>query len=205
MASSPRTAVNLVAVTFITLSWAGMPRHAAGAEPARDEPSGLLPGWLTPDRALLQYGTANDLRTVNLGVIWEGTRSWRLFERTELSYYTETAVGRWWVDGHAGNGKAQVTNTQIGFTPTLRATLPGKLGAYVELGIGVNLITPVYRRSDKRFSTVFNFGDHIGIGMRPFGARGGELSLRVQHFSNAGIKHPNPGENFIQLRFSLQI
>ena len=25
-----------------------------------------------------------------------------------------------------------------------------------------------------------------------------ELALRVQHFSNAGIKRPNPGENFLQ-------
>ncbi|KDD61989.1 lipid A 3-O-deacylase domain protein [Bordetella bronchiseptica OSU553] len=30
-----------------------------------------------------------------------------------------------------------------------------------------------------------------------------EVSLRVQHFSNAGIKKPNPGENFMFLRFSL--
>ena len=29
-----------------------------------------------------------------------------------------------------------------------------------------------------------------------------ELALRVQHYSNAGIRHPNPGENFVQLRGS---
>ena len=29
-----------------------------------------------------------------------------------------------------------------------------------------------------------------------------EIALRVQHFSNAGIKHPNPGEYFVQLRYS---
>ena len=29
-----------------------------------------------------------------------------------------------------------------------------------------------------------------------------ELALRLQHFSNAGIKHPNPGENFVQLRYA---
>jgi hypothetical protein len=26
--------------------------------------------------------------------------------------------------------------------------------------------------------------------------------LRLQHFSNAGIKKPNPGEDFLQLRLS---
>jgi hypothetical protein len=29
-----------------------------------------------------------------------------------------------------------------------------------------------------------------------------EVALRVEHFSNAGISHPNPGENFLQLRLS---
>jgi hypothetical protein len=29
-----------------------------------------------------------------------------------------------------------------------------------------------------------------------------ELVLRVEHFSNAGIKHPNPGENYVQLRYT---
>ncbi len=27
-----------------------------------------------------------------------------------------------------------------------------------------------------------------------------EWLLRLQHFSNAGIEHPNPGENSVQLR-----
>ena len=40
-------------------------------------------------------------------------------------------------------------------------------------------------------------------GGRNFGARQEhELVLRVEHFSNAGIKHPNPGENFAQLRYT---
>ena len=29
-----------------------------------------------------------------------------------------------------------------------------------------------------------------------------KLALRIQHFSNGSIKKPNPGENFIQLRYS---
>ena len=38
--------------------------------------------------------------------------------------------------------------------------------------------------------------------MTSFGARGEhEVSLRLQHFSNAGIKHPNPGETFVRLRY----
>ena len=30
----------------------------------------------------------------------------------------------------------------------------------------------------------------------------GEWSLRFQHFSNGRIKNPNPGENFLQFRYT---
>jgi hypothetical protein len=73
---------------------------------------------------------------------------------------------------------------------------------FAEIGIGANVILPVYRSKEKRFSTTFNFGDHFAIG-RQFGAQHQhELALRIQHFSNGGIDEPNPGENFLQLRYS---
>ncbi|HYL90521.1 MAG TPA: acyloxyacyl hydrolase, partial [Burkholderiales bacterium] len=28
-----------------------------------------------------------------------------------------------------------------------------------------------------------------------------DVSMRLQHLSNAGIKNPNPGVNFLQVRF----
>jgi hypothetical protein len=63
------------------------------------------------------------------------------------------------------------------------------------------VIAPAYHTDGKRFSTAFNFGDHVGIG-REFGSEHRqELALRVEHFSNAGIDHPNPGENFVQVRW----
>ncbi len=75
-------------------------------------------------------------------------------------------------------------------------------GWFVEGGIGANTIGPLYRNDDKRFSTAFNFGDRVGIGRR-FGDRGRhEISMRVEHFSNGGIKKPNPGENFLQLQYT---
>jgi lipid A 3-O-deacylase len=42
----------------------------------------------------------------------------------------------------------------------------------------------------------------IGMG-RSFGGHGkNEISLRLQHFSNGGIKKPNPGENFVRVRYT---
>jgi len=59
----------------------------------------------------------------------------------------------------------------------------------------------VYRHSDKHFSTSFNFGDHVGVGYSFGAAKKNEIALRLEHFSNAGIKHPNPGQNFVELRY----
>jgi hypothetical protein len=71
-----------------------------------------------------------------------------------------------------------------------------------EGGVGVDLLAPIYRTRDKRFSTVLNFGSHLAVGRR-FGASAEqELTLRIQHFSNGGIRRPNPGEEFLQLRYS---
>jgi len=28
------------------------------------------------------------------------------------------------------------------------------------------------------------------------------VALRIQHFSNAGLSEPNPGANFVQLRYA---
>jgi hypothetical protein len=59
-----------------------------------------------------------------------------------------------------------------------------------------------YRTPAKEFGTRFNFVDTAGVG-RSFGAqRKHELGLRLVHMSNAGIKEPNPGENFLQLRYA---
>ena len=62
----------------------------------------------------------------------------------------------------------------------------------------------IYRTPEKQFSTSGNFHDMLGIG-RSFGAnRDRELSLRYVHFSNADIKKPNPGTDFLQLRYAVK-
>jgi len=53
---------------------------------------------------------------------------------------------------------------------------------------------------DTRMSTAFQFGSHIGFGYR-FGVTNSfDIGYRFQHLSNAGIKHPNSGINFHQIR-----
>ena len=93
--------------------------------------------------------------------------------------------------------------TQLGLTPALRYQWDGGDSPwFAEAGIGINALAPVFRDGDRQFSTAFNFGDHIALGRSFDSDRRKELSLRLQHFSNGGIKRPNPGINFIQLRYT---
>lgn len=158
------------------------------------------PHALAPDRWFIQIGGASQVQSANVGLIWELDRKWQVLDDAQVSVFTEASIGRWHVDD--AGGSARSTNTQIGFTPTVRLTFPGEIGWFTELGIGLNFIVPIYRSNERRFSTVFNFGDHIAVGARPWGPSGSEISLRIQHFSNAGIEHPNPGENFLQIRWT---
>jgi hypothetical protein len=150
--------------------------------------------------ACLQAGAADDTDMLIGGVTWDWP--WRKqLSIGRLGGYWEMSFGRWATRSAQGNGSAWVT--QLGITPVLRL-YPYAWGGrwYVEAGIGANFLLPIYRSSEKRFSTTFNFGDHLAVG-RNFGEGGRHsIALRLQHFSNAGIKHPNPGENFVQLRYA---
>lgn len=155
---------------------------------------------LKPDAVFAQVGSANSVRTASLGVVWERQEPLASYRRGVLTLLSDVSVGRWWV--RADGRTVRTSNTQFGVTPTLRFAFASKWGTFVEGGIGANFITPTYRAGERRFSTVFNFGDHIAVGAKPWGRDGAELALRFEHFSNAGIKHPNPGQNFVQVRWT---
>ena len=77
--------------------------------------------------------------------------------------------------------------------------LTARVGAYVEAGVGVHLLAKT-SLGDKRYSTAFQFGSHLGGGYR-FGARHAfDLGYSFQHISNANIKLPNDGANFQEVR-----
>jgi lipid A 3-O-deacylase len=46
-----------------------------------------------------------------------------------------------------------------------------------------------------------HFADHLAVGRRFGEGLQPEVALRVQHFSSGGIHRPNPGEDFLQLRY----
>ena len=156
---------------------------------------------LRPQGAFVQGGLAeNHAYNVTAGVLWPW--SWRRdFGRAQFSGLTEAYVSHWSARGETQRQSA----TQIGLVPLVRLRFDGGLSPwFFEGGIGISVMDRKYRSGDNQFSTAFNFVDVIGAG-RNFGDGGRqELGLRISHVSNAGIKKPNPGETFLQLRYAVR-
>jgi hypothetical protein len=163
------------------------------------------PAWPTitqpPREAYAHTARATRAASVGVGVGWRAAA----VDCVEAGYRcllrVEVELAHW--RSLQGIGEERSRVTQIGVTPLWRQELPrtGEPQWYVEAGTGVTLIGPAYRTVGRRFSTVLNFGTQLGVGVA-FGAqREHEVSLRIEHFSNAGLREPNPGEDFLQLRY----
>ena len=151
---------------------------------------------LIPDAAFLQWGGGEHVAALTAGVSW--STGWApLGERS--SVYVETSLSRWMTRGTVSPD--QGTLWQVGLIPVLRYRVGGSGSPWFgEAGVGPTVTSRLYQSSNTRFATAFNFGDHLAIG-RSFCDARCEMAVRVEHFSNGGIKEPNPGKNFYQLRF----
>lgn len=146
------------------------------------------------DAASLEFATGNHSTITRAGVQWDWANRWFQSNGTHLGGYWDAtaAVIR---ENRYKNIVGDTANLiDLGITPVLRFQRDTKLGPYAEAGIGAHVFSHLYDNNGRRFSTAFEFGDHIGIGY--VFSNHLELALKVQHFSNGGIKHPNSGANF---------
>ncbi len=156
---------------------------------------------LKPSGVYVQGGVGPDsLSSATVGLVWPWdwkNKAWG----GEFSAHTEAYVSFWRAKAFGGGHQSF---TQVALVPYLRYRFDqGSSPWFVEAGIGVSTTDKLYVTPVKTFSTRFNFSDNIAVG-RNFGAKNQhELSLRVQHISNASIKRPNPGEEFVQLRYGM--
>lgn len=155
----------------------------------------------TPSLYLQGGWSSGSTRSLTLG----GTLPWSGWHKSlgngVLTGYWDMYLSRWGYDDANRNHILL-----LGVTPTLRWTPDSAHSAwFVEGGIGATLTNHLYQSTDKSFSTAFNFASHLGVGVR-WGLHGAhEVVLRLQHISNASIKEPNPGQNFVQLRYALHL
>lgn len=167
------------------------------ARPAVAEPS------YAPTGAFLQVGLAEDTSAATAGLTWRWGRQWVLGPGV-VSGYWAAAISGWRYE--AANGVGYSNLGQLSFTPVVRyRPAGGSAPWFIEGGIGATYTNKVYVAEGRAFSTRFNFGDQIAIGTFFGPAREYEVSLRFEHFSNADIELPNPGQNFIQLRLAMPL
>jgi hypothetical protein len=76
---------------------------------------------------------------------------------------------------------------------------------YIEGGIGLYLLSHTINNDVTHMSTSFEFGSHVGAGLRIGERRETRVGIALQHLSNAGIKEPNSGVNFVLLSASFPL
>jgi len=118
---------------------------------------------------------------------------------------------RWWVPTQVelGGGTWRVPDlagtTQrfdLHATPIWRADFAR---TYIEGGIGLYLLSHTINNDVTHMSTSFEFGSHVGAGLRLGERRETRVGIALQHLSNAGIKEPNSGVNFVLLSASFPL
>lgn len=163
----------------------------AAAIPARSQPP-------LPDSASLELGAGESAQLVRVGAQWGWDRQWLNNGGASLGGYWDVTVAQHREGRYQNIPGARHDIADIGVTPVFRYQASGQLGAYAEAGIGMHYLSSRFDNAGHQLATRFQFGDHLAAGYRFKG--GWDASIKLQHFSNGGIKHPNGGANYLVLR-----
>ena len=182
-------------------------RHAASATFAAFFLAWCLPAHAFDDQGMGVYveggraphGEVGSTNTSTIGMMLPWT-PFPAMQSGAVSSYVDLFASQWRAppvdQGHR-------SYAQLGAIAVLRYRFDqGASPWFVEGGLGVSVLDHLYRTPEREFSTAFQFTEVLAVG-RSFGRSGNhELSLRAQHFSNGSIKKPNPGENFVRVRYA---
>lgn len=176
-----------LAITFAAVMF------AAAAIPAR-----------AADSVSFEAGHGDSTRLLRAGAQWNWDKQWWKSNGTHIGGYWDVTLAQWRGSRYRDTPGRSQELAVLGITPVFRFQSDTRKGFYIEAGIGASLLSERYDNDGKRFSTRFQFGDHIGLGY--VFSNSLDLGLKIQHFSNAGIKKPNPGVDFaiVQLRYGFK-
>lgn len=178
-----------------TLRLIGMAALALSTLPIMAQELDTRPSWY------LQAGGGDEsTRTLVLGTTlpWKN-EGWN-WGNGKVRGHWDIWLGAW---SNKDLQRDRFTTLALGIGPSLRwRGAQGSSPWFAEVGTGLMLTGKRLYNQGEQMGTRWNFVSHIGLGMN-FGAnQAHEVSLRLQHASNAGIKKPNPGINLVQLRYA---
>ncbi|MEO8170928.1 MAG: acyloxyacyl hydrolase [Oxalobacteraceae bacterium] len=153
------------------------------------------------DSASFEAASGNKTQMVRIGAQWDWANKWWQSNNTHIGGYWDLTLAQWRGTQYRNRPDTTQDITVIGITPVFRFLHDSKTGSYAEAGIGAHLLSNVYDNNGRKLSTAAQFGTHIGIGY--IFANNLDLGLKIQHFSNGGIKQPNNGVNFAALSAKL--
>jgi len=160
----------------------------------------LLAGAVSSAHALesitLVYGEGNNVNVFGLEPHSSEWRRWPVDGRWELSAYGMASVAYW-------RAREETLHKQLwdfAVAPVIRMErASGGETPYFEASLGAHYLSAQQINGNRAFSTNFQFGEFVAAGLR-FGSQHRlEVSLRLQHVSNGGIRNPNPGLTFVSL------
>jgi lipid A 3-O-deacylase len=150
------------------------------------------------DSSSLELGVGDQVSMARVAVQKDWNVHWLAGNGHHLGGYWDANLAFW----HGTDYKSMSNHIQnlwvVGITPVFRYQNDNKLGWYGEGGIGASLASHLYDNAGNRLSTAYEFADHIGVGYVL--ENKWDISGRIQHYSNGGIKHPNSGVNWLVLR-----
>ncbi|QYF95468.1 acyloxyacyl hydrolase [Massilia sp. PAMC28688] len=157
-----------------------------------------LPAIAAVEHAALEAGSGTRVQMVRASVQVPWGRPMWQSNGTHIAAHWDFSIAQWRGTAYRNVPGDNQHITDIGVTPTFRFQRDSARGWYGEGAIGYHLLSALYDNDGSRLSTAFQFGDHLGVGY--VFNNGWDASLKVQHFSNGGIKRPNSGANFLVLR-----
>jgi len=197
--------MNMKSMLFtVFIGWGGLVGHAQDPSSFQiHEPKTGLAKYLGLDMVELVGGTGEHTDHGRLALHWNvGTYEF-LKKPFKLSLAGSYAI----YELAAKNSRGAARLRDAGLTPTLLyhfGQRRWRLRPFLEAGIGFHYLTEK-DITEKTFSTHFQFGDHISLGLE-FGQRFDyRINYQFQHLSNAGIDDPNPGINFHLISFGARL
>jgi lipid A 3-O-deacylase len=153
------------------------------------------------DSVSLEVGDGNENTDLwRVGLQWNWRRRWFTERSWTLGAYWDLQAGRW--RGPLRPGQSYQQTWDIGLTPVFRLERAARTPVvpYVEAAIGFHALSDLRINFRRVFTTHFQYGDHVGAGLRFGPELRYDAGVRLQHLSNGGLARPNPGINFVQLR-----